>query len=80
MEKRGRGRPKGTYKKNVIYKVKVYDILSGEWKEAGKYLCMHQISERFNLSYDNVRDIGLKRNKRLCGYYNIEKVDVSNSK
>jgi hypothetical protein len=79
MEKRTRGRPKGTFKKNLIYKVKVYDILKDEWNEAGDFLCMHEISKRFDLSYDNVRDIGLNRNKRLCKYYNIEKADVSNS-
>ena len=68
-----RGRPKGASNKNKNkYKVEVYDILTDEWRDGGSYASYYEIGERFNFTYDIVRDIKNGRNNRLNEFIRIK--------
>jgi len=68
------GRVKGQRHKKIHFKVDVFNPVSNEWCEKGKYPTIEAISRELGYSYHTTQNIRLNRHKTLCKFIRITKL------
>ena len=67
-------RPKGAKNKKLKYDVSVRNMLTNQWENIGQYKNYRDIATRLNYTYDQIRNLGIGRNRNLSRVVKIEKI------